>query len=291
MKTTNWQTKALTLFIAAVALWLTVACDSADPAIEAQPAPATTATPTQVATQSPAVATPTPQVGCTHETPEFTSKLTISEEELERKIHYFWLASDALEQYEDLLWRQPNVYDVRIGQLRDNQGKWTERWGITVWVTEKLDQSSLPLEDRIPVSLDNVPIRITDTKPPPKVPESNCDYSKCVVNLEKGEESLTNPDSNTRIDPAELARRQGPSEYRVRKKYEPLFWSQPNAHSTGLGVFRDENGETTGDWGIVVWVTRKVDQSTLPPEYRIPDCLEGIPVQIKERGPWTGITI
>ena len=30
MKTTNWQTKALTLFIAAVALWLTAACGNGD---------------------------------------------------------------------------------------------------------------------------------------------------------------------------------------------------------------------------------------------------------------------
>ena len=44
MKTTNWQTKALTLFIAATALWLTTACDNAAPTIEVQPIPETTVT-------------------------------------------------------------------------------------------------------------------------------------------------------------------------------------------------------------------------------------------------------
>ena len=75
MKTTNWQTKALTLLIAAVALWLTAACGNADSTIEVQPDPVIIETSTQVATQFPTVAAPTPQVGCTHETPETRSWL------------------------------------------------------------------------------------------------------------------------------------------------------------------------------------------------------------------------
>ena len=96
---------------------------------------------------------------------------------------------------------------------------------------------------------------------------------------------MTNPNGTTRIDPAEIARRQGPSEYRVRKKYEPLFKRQPNVYSTSEGRFTDANGERIDTWGIIVSVTKKVDQSTLPPEDRIPDCLEGIPVQIQEEQP------
>ena len=38
--------------------------------------------------------------------------------------------------------------------------------------------------------------------------------------------------------------------------------------------------ERTEIYGISVEVKRKVDQRTLPPEARIPDCLEGVPVQI-----------
>ena len=73
--------------------------------------------------------------------------------------------------------------------------------------------------------------------------------------------------------------------HEVRLKYDPLFWRQPNVHGVGEGFFRDENGEWTEASGIVISVTEKVDQSTLPAEDRIPDCLEGVPVQIIEEGP------
>ena len=69
----------------------------------------------------------------------------------------------------------------------------------------------------------------------------------------------------------------------IRPKYEDLFWRQPNVHGVGVGVIEDENGEDTGQVGFVISVTEKVDQSTLPPEDRIPDCLEGIAVQFLER--------
>ena len=70
--------------------------------------------------------------------------------------------------------------------------------------------------------------------------------------------------------------------HEVRLKYDPLFWRQPNVFSVSEGYFKDENGERTEEVGIVIRVDKKVDQSTLPPEDRIPDCLEGIPVQIRE---------
>ena len=201
-----------------------------------------------------------------------------------------WDASDVVDKYEDLLWRQPNVYDITIGQLRDSEGVWTKAWGITVWVTEKVDQNTLPSQDRIPAGLKgdhfegDVHIQIVETEQPPRVPESNCDYSKCVVKLEEGEENMTNPNANPREDRAERARRNA-RELKVRDKYEPLFRRQPNVYATSLGLFTDDNDEFTGESGIVVSVTRRVDQSTLPPEDRIPDCLEGVPVQIKEEYP------
>ncbi len=284
MKTTNWQTIALTLFIAAAALWLTTACTSAGPTNVAPTTQEATEFPTQKPTQTSTVATPTPQVGCTHETPGLRSWLNTTEEEYVESLPGDTYAPRfVLNKYEDLFWRQPNVYDVSIGQLLDDQGEVTKTWAITVWVTEKVEQATLPPEDRIPDILDTIRIRILDTDQPPRVPDIGCDYSRCGVNQEKGGENMTNPDPNTRIDPAELARRQGPSEYRVRKKYEPLFMRQPNVWNIGEGLFTDENDENTGESGIVVFVTKKVDQSTLPPEDRIPDCLEGVPVQVKEQ--------
>ncbi len=72
--------------------------------------------------------------------------------------------------------------------------------------------------------------------------------------------------------------------HEVRLKYDPLFWRQPNVHGVGEGLFSDGKGGWTETVGIVIDVTEKVDQSTLPLEDRIPECLEGVPVQIKEVG-------
>ena len=68
----------------------------------------------------------------------------------------------------------------------------------------------------------------------------------------------------------------------VALKYESLFKRQPNFPQAREGFLRDEStGRRTETWGIVVIVDgEKVDQDTLPPEDRIPDELEGVPVQI-----------
>ena len=68
----------------------------------------------------------------------------------------------------------------------------------------------------------------------------------------------------------------------IRHKYDDLFWRQPNVNGVGIGIIETENGEYTDRAGFIIDVTKKVDQSTLPPEDRIPDCLEGVPVQIRE---------
>ena len=68
----------------------------------------------------------------------------------------------------------------------------------------------------------------------------------------------------------------------ILDKYEDLFWRQPNIMGVGIGFLEDEDGEWMDTVGLDVVVTEKVDQSTLPPEDRIPDCLDGVPVQITE---------
>ena len=203
------------------------------------------------------------------------SRETISEEEFSE--HRLFKAGPSLDvrgKYSSLLWRQPNVRDVSTGFLRDGKGGWTATWGITVWVTEKVDQSALPPEDRIPDHLEGVPVQIVEEEPLPRAPKTVCDYDTCRANSLAEEGSMTaTPESKDTF----RKRR-----HEVRLKYDPLFWRQPNVHGVGEGTFRDENGELMRQSGIVVSVTRKVEQSTLPPEYRIPDCLEGIPVQIEE---------
>ncbi len=86
---------------------------------------------------------------------------------------------------------------------------------------------------------------------------------------------LLQPHIEKYIEPSERARA-------IRHKYEDLFWRQPNVHGVGIGILEDESGEETEQVGFRIYVTEKVDQNTLPQEDRIPDCLEGVPVQFIE---------
>ena len=69
----------------------------------------------------------------------------------------------------------------------------------------------------------------------------------------------------------------------IRPKYDDLFWRQPNVLSVGIGLLTclpPVNGRPPV--GFHITVSEKVDQSTLPEEDRIPDVIEGVPVQISE---------
>ena len=105
---------------------------------------------------------------------------------------------------------------------------------------------------------------------------------------EKARDSLTTTQDKHHQEYQEVSQRARA----ILPQYEDLFWRQPNVWSTGIGFFR-------GDWdiplefpdgeggckrvvGFIIRVTEKVDQSTLPPEDRIPDTIEGVPVQIIE---------
>ena len=76
--------------------------------------------------------------------------------------------------------------------------------------------------------------------------------------------------------------------HEVRVKYNDLFWRQPNVWGVGegQGVGEGPGYDAQTGWsttsGIVVSVTTKVAQSTLPTADRIPSCLEGVPVMIEE---------
>ncbi len=135
---------------------------------------------------------------------------------------------------------------------------------VSVWLTVageagEYRESSSPKEE-------------TQTKTAETLDEK--DY--CGTNSLMEEESMAETTENT-------AERR----HEVRLKYDPLFWRQPNVYAVSEGFLRDGRGGWTEDRGINVLVTKKVDQSTLPPSDRIPDCLEGIPVKITEE-PNTG---
>ena len=67
----------------------------------------------------------------------------------------------------------------------------------------------------------------------------------------------------------------------VFKKYRPLLLRYPDRLYVDIVFLRDEEtGQRTKSWGIVIVVSEMVDQDTLPIDDRIPDKLEGVPVQI-----------
>ena len=108
----------------------------------------------------------------------------------------------------------------------------------------------------------------------------------CERKYERRQQMATSQSEH--LDYREAARRTD----EVRPKYEDLFWRQPNVWGVSSGFFLDDDGDVleipdgkggcSKVLGIKVWVTEKVDQNTLPPEDRIPDVIEGVPVQIIE---------
>ena len=200
------------------------------------------------------------------------STMSMTEGEIQEHMAKEMRVGSVLYNYDSLFWRQPNVYEVSTGFLKDEKGAWTDTWGITIWVTEKVDQGTLPQEDRIPELLEGVPVRISDKEPLKAAAKGICTEYKCRGNSSAEEGNVTTPPATPTDEYI----------HEVRLKYDPLFWRQPNVFGVGEGYLGDGNGGWTETVGINIRVTKKVDQSTLPLEDRIPDCLEGVPVQIVE---------
>ena len=98
------------------------------------------------------------------------------------------------------------------------------------------------------------------------------DISACGDNTEEVEETnMTTRIANT---PEHV--------HEVRLKYDDLFWRQPNVFAVSEGLLMDEKDELAQTVGIIIRVTEKVQQGSLPVEDRLPNCLEGVPVQIRE---------
>lgn len=69
--------------------------------------------------------------------------------------------------------------------------------------------------------------------------------------------------------------------YEVFKEYKRFFYRYPGAINVDTAFLRNEKtGLRTETWGIVIIVDEKIEEEVLPPDFRIPDSLEGIPVQI-----------
>ena len=71
--------------------------------------------------------------------------------------------------------------------------------------------------------------------------------------------------------------------WRIRAKYDTLFQRQPLLRNITVGYMRNDDEEFTTQRGIIIRYNNRPgrDQSApMPPEARIPDCIEGIPVQV-----------
>ena len=199
-------------------------------------------------------------------------------------------------RYRDLFERQPNYNWFVEGKLWDENGRRSEISGIIINVTERVDQSALPAGDRIPNCIEEVPVQIIEQRKAAekglrkKLREFFEDIGKpdtcAVADFNQSSKEETEKMTDETIDKEETMTDELPVEYihEVRLKYDPLFWRQPNVFGVAEGFFQEEgrDGKHTDTWGIKVKVTKKVEQSTLPPEDRIPDCLEGVPVQLRE---------
>ena len=73
----------------------------------------------------------------------------------------------------------------------------------------------------------------------------------------------------------------------VFDKYEGQLWREPNTVAVVKGHLKDEYGLRVGDVtdgraDAIVVIVCKIRKNRRPGEYRAPDCLEGVPVQVQE---------
>jgi hypothetical protein len=69
----------------------------------------------------------------------------------------------------------------------------------------------------------------------------------------------------------------------VKAHYEPMLMRKPNVVGVGIGI-QQRQAQPTGQLALVVNVTHKVPWEDLPDQDRIPQELDGVPVDVQEVG-------
>jgi hypothetical protein len=69
----------------------------------------------------------------------------------------------------------------------------------------------------------------------------------------------------------------------VQAKYSDMLMSKPHVQGVGVGL-ATKGGQFTDEVAIVVMVDEKVPLDQLAPEDRLPDELEGIPIDVQVMG-------
>ena len=192
-------------------------------------------------------------VGCGE---EIDPDYPCGQEALRHAIH----VREVSEQNRGLFRRQPGFHSAIEHFIRNEEGSWSDEYGIVIRVKEKVDQDTLLPEDRIPDEIEGILVYIDEWPPNhtggliegvfEKIPEFQ--YAAAVT-----------------------------------WKNEDLLLRQPNL-SSGIGYGPLGNGGRAGEpWSVRVsmLVTGRVDESTQPRKDWIPECLDGIPVRIHEISP------
>ena len=162
--------------------------------------------------------------------------------------------NEVFKKYKSLFNRYPSRTSVWRAFLRDEKtGERTKTWGIMLVVSEKVDQDTLPPEDRIPDKIEGVPVQIIPWE------------IVAMVKPFQWERSST--------EHADYV-------YAVMWKYRELFDDYPFSDGPRFEFLEPGSEPQNEIWGIDLWVTETVHNLGLSPTTRIPNCLEDVPVII-----------
>lgn len=184
-------------------------------------------------------------VGC--QDPDFPC----GKEALRHAIH----VREVLKENRNLFRRQPGSYKAMEHFIRDDDGNWSAEYGIIIGIAgKKVDQYTLPPEDRIPDEIDGVAIYFD---------ESPSNYTMGLI------------EGQFKEDPeVQYA-------YAAMWKYEDLFFRQfiPNYHPSDHGIMAV--GQAPGEpMKVSLAINIFGRENALLLENRIPECVDGIPVTI-----------
>lgn len=152
--------------------------------------------------------------------------------------------------------RQPGFYRAMEHFIRDDEGNWSDDYGIVIGVGEKrVDQDTLPLEDRIPDEIEGVRIFLDDG---PR------NYTRAGLM-----EGLFHKEPAMRYASA------------LKWKYIDLLWQ--HRYFVRIDVGHPVLGYTRGKVGVFVDLDKNLNPRMLPWGRRIPSCLEEVPIEITVR--------
>ena len=155
---------------------------------------------------------------------------------------------------EKLFESQPGFWRAMEHFIRDDEGNWGDDYGIVLLVAEKVEQDTLPEENRIPDEIDGVTVYFDEA------PENYTGRSLERIYREHPEVQYA---------------------YAAMWKYEDLFFRKfiPNYRSNVHGIIGV--GESPGEpLKVSLAVNIFGRENALLLKNRIPECVDGIPVTI-----------